>query len=90
MKHLGHILRRPHNHPDRLSIFEPNDDLIPRKPPDSRRREGRPRTAWTETILPTVERLLNLNRSQINTLAQNRRTWYGETERLCTLLREEL
>ena len=29
MKLLGHILRRPYHHPDRLCIFEPNNDLEP-------------------------------------------------------------
>ena len=90
MKLLGHILRRPYNHPDRLCIFEPNDDMEPRKAPDTVRRRGRPRTAWTETIVPTIERLLNRTRNQIHQLAQNRQNWYEETERLCRRLRREL
>ena len=31
MKLLGHILRRPYLHPNRLSIFEPNTNLENRK-----------------------------------------------------------
>ena len=90
MKLLGHILRRPYHHPDRLCIFEPNNDLEPRKAPDAVRRRGRPRTVWTETIVPTIERLLNRTRNQIHQLAQNRQNWYEETERLCRLLRRDL
>ena len=90
MKLLGHILRRPYNHPDRLCIFEPTDNLEPRTAPETNRRRGRPRTAWTETIVPTIERLLNRTRNQIYQLAQNRQNWYEETERLCRLLRREL
>ena len=90
MKLLGHILRRPYDHPDRLSIFQPNDALEPRTTPDAVRRVGRPRTVWTETIVPTIERLLNRPRTQIHHLAQNRQHWYEETERLCSLLRREL
>ena len=54
------------------------------------RRRGRLRTVWTETIIPTIERLLNRPRNQIHRLAQNRLNWYEETERLCRLLRTEL
>ena len=90
MKLLRHILRRPYDHPDRLCIFEPTDDLDPRKAPDTARRLGRPRTVWTETIIPTIERLLNRTRNQIHHLAQNRQKWYEETEHLCSLLRREL
>ena len=90
MKLLGHILRRPYDHPDRLCIFQPNDALEPRTTPDAVRRVGRPRTVWTETIVPTIERLLNRPRTQIHHLAQNRQHWYEETERLCSLLRREL
>ena len=60
------------------------------KPLNTVRRRGRPRTAWTETIVPTIERLLNRTRNQIHQLAQNRQNWYEETERLCRLLRREL
>ena len=79
MKLLGHILRRPYDHPDRLCIFEPNDDLEPRTGPDAVRRVGRPRTLWTETIIPTIERLLNRPRTQIHHLAKKRQHWYEET-----------
>ena len=90
LKLLGHILRRPVDHPDRLGIFQPDNHLIPRRPPDTKRRVGRPRTEWAATILPQIERLLLLTRDQIYTLAQNRQEWYRETERLCRLLRGEL
>ena len=50
MKLLGHILPRQHNHPDRLSTFEPNDDSIPRKPSEPTQRRGRPWTVWIEEI----------------------------------------
>ena len=87
---LGHILRRPYDHPDRLCIFGPNDELEPRTAPDIVRRTGRPRIVWTETIVPTIERLLNRTRTQIHHLAQNRQNGYEETERPCSLLRREL
>ena len=87
---LVNILRRPYDHPDRLCIFQPNDALEPRTTPDAVRRVGRPRTVWTETIVPTIERLLNRPRTQIHHLAQNRQHWYEETERLCSLLRRAL
>ena len=90
LKLLGHILRRPVDHPDRLVIFQPDNHLIPRRPPDTKRRAGRPRTEWAATILPHIERLLLLTRDQIYMLAQNRQEWYRETERLCRLLRGEL
>ena len=90
MKLLGHILRTPYDHPDRLCIFGPNDELEPRTAPDIVRCTGRLRTVWTETIVPTIEGLLNRTRAQIHHLAQNRQNWYEETERLCNLLRREL
>ena len=89
MKLFGHILRRPYDHPERLCIFEPNDDLEPRTAPDAVRRSGPPSNRRTETFVPTIERLLNRNRTQTHHLAQNRQKWYEETERLCGLLRRE-
>ena len=61
MRLLGHILRRPYDHPDRHSICEPNDELEPRTAPDAVRRSGRPRTVWTETLVRTIERLPSPN-----------------------------
>ena len=90
MKLLGHILRRPPDHPDRLCLFEPDNHLTNRKPPDAVRRVGRPRTVWADTILPIIQKHLQLNRDQIYNLAQNREEWYRETERLCRLLSQEL
>ena len=90
MKLLGHILRRPVDHPDRLCLFEPDNHLTNRKPPDAVRRVGRPRTVWADTILPIIQKHLQLNRDQIYNLAQNREEWYRETERLCRLLSQEL
>jgi len=90
MKLPGHILRRPPDHPDRLCLFDPDNHLTNRIPPDAVRRVGRPRTVWADTILPIIQKHLQLNRDQIYNLAQNREEWYRETERLCRLLSQEL
>ena len=79
MRLLGHILRRPVDHADRLCLFESDNQLQIPKPPDAVRRVGRPRTVWANTILPTIERLLQRPRDQIHDLAQNRQEWYRET-----------
>ena len=74
LKLLGHVLRKDLHDPDRLSCFQPDQLLQPRFPPGCRRRVGRPRLIWAETILPECQRIWNLSRKQICTLAQNRRS----------------
>ena len=54
------------------------------------RRAGQPRTVWADTILPIIQKHLQLTRDQIYDLAQNREEWFRETERLCRLLSQEL
>ena len=86
LKLLGHVLRKDLHDPDRLSCFQPDQHLQPRFPPGCRRRVGRPRLIWAETILPECQRIWNLSRTQICTLAQNRREWFLASERLCKQL----
>ena len=80
LKPLCHSMWRPYTYPDRLCIFEPTDDLRPRKPPDAVRRLGRPRIVWIVTVVLTIKRLLNLTRAQIHKLAQNHQNWFDEIE----------
>ena len=86
LKLLGHVLRKDLHDPDRLSCFQPDQLLQPRFPHGCRRRVGRPRLIWAETILPECQRIWNLSRIQICTLAQNRREWFLASERLCKQL----
>ena len=72
LKLLGHDLRKDASDADRLCCFQPNTPLQPCVPPGCRRRVGRPRLVWAETILPVCERSWNLSRIQILQLAQNR------------------
>ena len=86
LKLLGHVLRKDASDADRLCCFQPNTPLQPCVPPGCRRRVGRPRLVWAETILPVCERFWNLSRIQILQLAQNRTGWHSATERLCKQL----
>ena len=54
-----------------------------------RTKLGRVRLIWAETILlecDIYQRVWNLSRTQICTLAQNRREWFLASERLCKQL----
>ena len=85
---LGHILRLPFDHPDRLVLFEPGtlDNRIPDLPmPDAQcrqRRRGRPRAQWADILLAPL-RAHNTD-TQILTLARDRSNWYSTTLRLCS------
>jgi hypothetical protein len=86
---LGKILQLPHHHPDRLIIFQPNDDLVPRVPQlpfstaeNKRRKRGRPRTTWISTLLPALRATFS-NREIID-LARTPHRWSQVTSRLCT------
>ena len=78
---FGHILRREPTHPDRLVLFQPTNALQPREPVDPRRPVGRPRLTWIDTILPGLERILQLTKPEIFDLAQNRRAWRDMVDR---------
>ena len=67
MKLLGHILRRPYDHPERLCIFEPNDDLEPRTAPDAVRRSGPPRTVGPRPLSPRLKDCLTETEPKLTT-----------------------
>ena len=67
MKLFGHILRRPYDHPERLCIFEPNDDLEPRTAPDAVRRSGPPRTVGPRPLSPRLKDCLTETEPKLTT-----------------------
>ncbi len=86
---LGHIIRLPEEHPDRLVLFEPGTCLESRVPklPLTReqckkQRVGRPRRLWADVLLDPLFRLNT--RAQVVALARNRTEWYNTTLRLCS------
>ena len=79
---LGHILRRPFDDPDRLSCFEPNTHLDPRRPPDCHRRVGAPRKTWFKTLEPLFSNN-GIPKNTLHDLAQDRNGWFSLSERLC-------
>jgi len=86
---LGHILRLPEEHPDRLVLFEPGSALETRIPalalPQAmckKRRRGRPRTLWVDALLNPLR--AQYTSRQIMILANNRSDWFNATVRLCT------
>ena len=81
---LGHILRKPPRHPDRLLIFEPGTDLRPRGL--EHRRVGRPRKRWTEDLLQAAVDYTARSHASLLNLAQDRTSWYCLTECLCALV----
>ena len=81
--HLGHILRRPEEHPDRHILFR-NDDQETRKPAGTARRVGMPRAKWFDQLYKLVFLPDEIAKSDLWHLAQNRPEWYQLTMRLCS------
>ena len=89
LRWLGHILRKPPDHPLRLVLFQPNTDLEPRRPPTNARTtkavRGRPNLDWGQDLLHKIHRLSGKSRREVAALAQDRRQFHQFIERLCSL-----
>ena len=89
LRWLGHILRKPHDHPLRLVLFQPNTDLEPRRPPTNDRVtkavRGRPNLDWGQELLRKIHRYCGKTRREVYDLAQDRRLFHQFIERLCSL-----
>ena len=81
---LGHILRRPEDHPLRLVVFEPGSQLMPRlSGTEFRRRRGRPRGDWAQTLIVCLCKYLRCTRPQLLTLIQDKQNFHRCVTRLC-------
>ena len=89
LRWLGHILRKPPDHPLRLVLFQPHTDLEPRRPPTNDRVtkavRGRPNLDWGQELLRKIHRYSGKTRREIYELAQDRRLFHQFIERLCSL-----
>jgi ribonuclease HI len=88
-KFLGHILRLPLTHPDRLIIFKPDNTLTPQIPAlpyagssNQNKKVGRPRVTWIGTLLPPLLRTHTVR--EILELATDTSRWFTATSRLCS------
>ena len=87
---LGHILRRPADHPLRLVVFEPGTELLPRlSGTEHRRRRGRPREDWAQTLIASLCQYTGRTRAQLLTLAQDRQNFHRCVLRLCKKIEKE-
>ena len=81
---LGHILRRPEDHPLRLVVFEPGSQLLPRLTgTEYRRRRGRPRGDWAQTLIASLCKYTQRTRAQLLTLAQDKQKFHLCVLRIC-------
>ena len=81
---LGHILRRPEDHPLRLVVFEPGPQLLPRLTgTEFRRRRGRPRGDWAQTLIASLCKYTQRTRAQLLTLAQDKQKFQLCVLRIC-------
>ena len=89
LRWLGHILRKPADHPLRLVLFQPHADLEPRRPPTNARVtkavRGRPNLDWGQELLRKIHRYSGKTCREIADLAQDRRLFHQFIERLCSL-----
>ena len=89
LRWLGHILRKPPDHPLRLVLFQPHTDLEPRRPPTNDRVtkavRGRPNVDCGQEFLRKIHQLSAKTRREVADLAQDRRLFHQFIERLCSL-----
>ena len=89
LRWLGHILRKPPDHPLRLVLFQPHTDLEPRRPPTNDRVtkavRGRPNLDWGQEHFKKINRYSGKTRREVYDLAQDRRLFHQFIERLCSL-----
>ena len=87
---LGHILRRPEDHPLRLVVFEPGTQLMPRLTgTEYKRRRGRPRGDWAQTLISILCAHTGRTRAQLLTLVQDKQQYHRCVARLCKKVEEE-
>ena len=87
---LGHILRRPADHPLRLVVFEPGPQLLPRlSGTEYRRRRGRPRGDWAQTLIASLCNYTGRNRAQLLTLIQDKQKFHRCVARYCKKVDKE-
>ena len=87
---LGHILRRPEDHPLRLVVFEPGTPLLPRLTgTEFRRRRGRPRGDWAQTLIASLCKYTRRTRAQLLTLAQDKQKFHLCVLRICRKVETE-
>lgn len=81
--HLGHILRRPADHPDRRILFaSPAQDT--RYPQNTAKRVGRPRSKWFDQLYKFVFHPDGIAKNELLFLAKDRAGWFSLTSRLCS------
>jgi len=85
LRWLGHILRRPPEHPLRLVLFEPGPNLRPRLSGTTyKKKVGRPREDWAQSLLGRLCTFTSKTRAEILTLVQDKRIYHRYVERLCS------
>ena len=77
LRWLGHILRRPPEHPLRLVLFEPGPNLRPRLSGTTyKKKVGRPREDWAQSLLGRLCTFTSKTRAEILTLVQDKRIYH--------------
>ena len=85
LRWLGHILRRPEDHPLRLICFEPNTDLRPRLTGTQwKRRRGRPRDDWAQVLINILCKFTQKDRAELIEFVKDKRIFHQCVERLCS------
>ena len=86
---LGHVLRRPEDHPLRLVCFEPGTELRPRLTgTDFRRVRGKPREDWAQIVIARLCQYLRKSRLELLTFAKDKRAFELGVERFCKFVEE--
>ena len=85
LRWLGHIFRRPENHPLRLVCFEPQTELRPRLTGTSwKKRRGRPRTDWAQVLVSMLCKFTQKTRNELIIFVKDKRRYHQCVERLCS------
>ena len=73
---LGHIMRLPPDHPDRLVTFQRGTDCDPCFPEEFKRRRGRPTNHWAEVLITKIRSIYKRKtKKEIFEWAQDRDKW---------------
>ena len=87
---LGHILRRPEDNPLRLVVFEPGPQLLPRlSGTEYKRRRGRPRGDWAQTLINGLCTFTGRTREQLLSLAKDKQKFHRCVARFCKKVDKE-